>query len=215
LDVAKGHSARADDNTNELKQLNRSIFRPVITFNKQAKRAAEEARIQARYDGEREEREKTMMDIRESQNRLGRAATYGRDADEDEGILGGGSDFRNRYRTAERKEQRKRYQFEATASDDELEDELDKNMDEIADVTKRLKALGTAMGQELDDQNRRIEVIEGKAVRTEERLLHNTNRVSLGLKALLISCSNVFASSSSASNEFFVFWGFVINLNTI
>ncbi|KAG6879280.1 hypothetical protein C0992_003884 [Termitomyces sp. T32_za158] len=132
LDVAKGHSARAEDNTSELKQLNRSIFRPVIVFNKDAKRAAQEAKVQARYDEEREEREKTMMDIRESQNRLGRAATYGR-GNEDEELLGNG--VRSRFKTAEQqalnKEQRKRYQFEATASDDELEDELDNNLDEI------------------------------------------------------------------------------------
>ncbi|RDB28967.1 Protein transport protein sec9 [Hypsizygus marmoreus] len=178
LDVAKGHSSRADDNTNELKQLNRSIFRPVITFNKDAKRAAQEAKIQARYEDERLEREKTMMDIRESQNRLGRAATYGRNDDE-EGLVGGSG--RSRFKTAEqladRKEQRKRYQFEATASDDELEDELDNNLDEIGDMSKRLKALGMAMGQELDNQNHRIDTIEGKAIRTEEKIHMNTQRL--------------------------------------
>ncbi|KAG5653079.1 hypothetical protein H0H81_002459 [Sphagnurus paluster] len=178
LDVAKGHSSRAEDNTNELKQLNRSIFRPVITFNKDAKRAAQEAKIQARYDEERNEREKTMMDIRESQNRLGRAATYGRDDDE-EGLMGGGA--RSRFKSAEqeamRKEQRKRYQFESTASDDEVEDELDNNLDEINDVSKRLKALGMAMGQELDNQIKRIDHIEGKTVRVEQKIHMNTQRV--------------------------------------
>ena len=78
---------RADDKTDELKQLNRSIFRPVITFNKDAKRAAEEARIQARYEEEREERERAMTDIRQTQDRLGRAATYGRPGEEGHGRL--------------------------------------------------------------------------------------------------------------------------------
>ncbi|GLB36181.1 putative helical region found in SNAREs [Lyophyllum shimeji] len=178
LDVAKGHSARAEDNTKELKQLNRSIFRPVITFNKEAKRAAQEAKVQARYDEEREAREKTMMDIRETQNRLGRAATYGR-GDGEEELLGGG--VRGRFKTAEqqavRTEQRKRYQFESTASDDEVEDELDDNLDEIHDVSKRLKALGMAMGQELDDQNRRIDQIEGKAVNVERKVYMNTQQL--------------------------------------
>ncbi|KAG5729548.1 Protein transport protein sec9, partial [Termitomyces sp. T112] len=177
LDVAKGHSARAEDNTNELKQLNRSIFRPVIVFNKEAKRAAQEAKVQARYDDEREEREKTMMDIRETQNRLGRAATYGRGDDEE--LIGSG--VRARFKTAEQqaisKEQRRRYQFEATASDDELEDELDTNLDEISEVSKRLKALGMAMGSELDNQNSRIDRIEGKAVRVEQKLHMNTQRL--------------------------------------
>jgi len=176
LDVAKGHSTRAEDNTSELKQLNRSIFRPVITFNKDAKRAAQEAKVQARYEEERTEREKTMMDVRETQVRLGKATTYGRGDDEE--ILGG---THSRHKTAEqlagRKEQRKRFQFDATASDDELEDELDDNLDEIGDATKRLKALGMAMGQELDNQNHRIDIIEGKAVRTEQKIYMNTQRV--------------------------------------
>ncbi|KAG6885284.1 hypothetical protein C0993_003715 [Termitomyces sp. T159_Od127] len=155
-----------------------SLAQIYIVFNKDAKRAAQEAKVQARYDEEREEREKTLMDIRESQNRLGRAATYGR-GNEDEELLGGG--VRARFKTAEQqaasKEQRKRYQFEATASDDELEDELDNNLDEISEVSKRLKALGMAMGSELDNQNSRIDRIEGKAVRVESKLVMNTQRL--------------------------------------
>ena len=52
LDVSKGHSVRAEDKTDELKKLNRSIFRPAITFNKYAKRAAQEAKLQTRYESE-------------------------------------------------------------------------------------------------------------------------------------------------------------------
>ncbi|KAG6911943.1 hypothetical protein DXG01_000191 [Tephrocybe rancida] len=187
LDTAKGHSARAEDNTNELKQLNRSIFRPVIVFNKDAKRAAQEAKIQARYDEEREEREKTMLDIRETQNRLGRAATYGRgnDDEEEEQLVGGArSRFKSQEQQATAKEQRKRYQFEATASDDELEDEVDGNLDEISEVSKRLKALGMAMGSELDNQNRRIDQIEGKTVRVEQKINLNTQRNEAILRSL-------------------------------
>ena len=84
--MAKSHGLRAEDKTDELKKLNRSIFRPAITFNKDAKRRAQEAKIQERYEEERAERERTMMDVRETQNRLGRAATYGRGAD-DENLL--------------------------------------------------------------------------------------------------------------------------------
>jgi len=176
LDVSKGHSQRASDKTDELKQLNRSIFRPVITFNKDAKRAAQEAKVQERYEEERLERERAMMDIRETQNRLGRAATYGRV--DDEGIAGTG---RGRFRTAEqqavKKEQRKQYQFETGASDDELEDELDDNLDEIGDVTKRLKALAMGMNQELDTQNARIERIDDKTLALDNRVMMNTERL--------------------------------------
>lgn len=188
LDVSKGHSVRADDKTDELKKLNRSIFRPAITFNKDAKRAAQEAKLASRYDNEREEREKAMGDIRDTQNRLGRATTYGRGGDDDgeEGIGGSG---RGRNRTeqqlADRKEQRKRFQFESTGSDDEMEDELDDNLDEIGDATKTLKALSMAMGQELNAQNGRIGRIEEKTVNLDSRVFRNTERV--GLRCFLTS----------------------------
>lgn len=174
LDVAKGHSMRAEDKTDELKQLNRSIFRPVITFNKDAKRSAQEAKIQQRYDEEREEREKAMLDIRNTQDRLGRATTYGQR--DEEGV--GRGRMLNSAQINARKEQRKRYQFDATASDDEMEDELDDNLDEISDMTKRLKALGAAMGEELDNQNGRIGRITEKTDGLDNRLFRNTQRVS-------------------------------------
>jgi hypothetical protein len=178
LDLAKGHSARADDRTDELNQLNRSIFRPVITFNKDAKRAAQEAKVQARYEDERSSREKAALDIRESQNRLGQAQTYGREEDRDELVGGGRGRFRSEGQLAARKEQRKRFQFESTASDDEVEDEIDDNLDEIGDATRRLKALGMAMGQELDKQNQRIDLIDQKTVNLDGKIVRNTERVS-------------------------------------
>jgi len=178
LDIAKGHSARADDKTDELNQLNRSIFRPVITFNKDAKRAAQEAKVQARYEEERTEREKAMMDVRETQNRLGQAQTYGRDDRDREELVGGGRGrFRSEAQISARKDQRKRYQFESTGSDDEIEDEIDDNLDEIGDATKRLKALGMAMGQELDKQNQRIDLIDQKTVNLDNKILRNTDRL--------------------------------------
>ena len=174
LDISKNHSLRAEDNTDELKKLNRSIFRPAITFNKDAKRAAKEAKIQARYDEDREERERTLMDVRNSQNTLGNASAYDRDG---EGV--GGRRQLTGAQQAMRKEQRSRYQFESTNSDDEIEDELDDNLNEISDMTKRLKALGTSMGQELDTQNQRIDRIGEKATSLDNRMFKNTERVSL------------------------------------
>lgn len=173
LDISKNHSLRAEDNTDELKKLNRSIFRPAITFNKDAKRAAKEAKIQARYDDDREERERTLMDVRDSQKVLGQGATYGRD---EEG--NGGRRQVTGAQQAIRKEQRSRYQFEATNSDDEIEDELDDNLGEIGEATKRLKALGLTMGQELDNQNGRIDRIGEKATSLDNRMFRNTEKVS-------------------------------------
>lgn len=198
LDVAKSHSLKAEDKTDELKQLNRSIFRPVITFNKDAKRAAQERKIQERYDDERSEREKAMMDIRETQNRLGRATTYGRGGDDDEEGIGGRK--LSAVQQAARQEQRKRYQFEATASDDEMEDEIDNNLDEISDMTKRLKMLGSAMGEELDKQNNRIETIEGKTVNLDNRVFRNTEKVSCFVE-LQYMVSNVPISPTAQAHQ--------------
>jgi protein transport protein SEC9 len=200
LDVSKGHSVRTDDKTDELKKLNRSIFRPAITFNKDAKRAAQDAKLQSRYDEEREEREKAMMDIRESHNRLGQAAGYGRGGDNEEDGIGGAAVGRGRYKTeqqlAEKKSARQRYQFEATGSDDELEDELDDNLDEMSSGLKSLKALSLAMGQELGEQNTRIGRIEQKTVGLDDRLARNTERVRSELLLLTFDTKSIFPVSS-------------------
>ena len=203
LDISKNHSLRAEDNTDELKKLNKSIFRPAITFNKDAKRAAKEAKIQARYEEDREERERTLMDVRESQNTLGKATTYGRGGD-DEGS--GGRRQVTQSQQAIRKEQRSRFQFEATGSDDEIEDELDDNLGEIGDAAKRLKALGLAMGGELDTQNQRIDRISEKATSLDNRMFKNTEKVSFCLHLISRSSVLIPSCSSSASSDLFARW---------
>jgi hypothetical protein len=199
LDVAKGHSVRAQDKTDELKQLNRSIFVPVITFNKDKKRAAQEAKLLARYEEEREEREKSMMDVRDTQNRIGRAATYGRAGEDEEGI------GRGRIKTDEqisaRKNARQRYQFEATGSDDELENELDDNLDDISQATKSLKMLGLAMGQEIDNQNKRIERIDEKTTALDTRVYSNTMAVRNPSTRFIRLCSITAKHSSRRSSD--------------
>ncbi|EJU01740.1 hypothetical protein DACRYDRAFT_52508 [Dacryopinax primogenitus] len=167
LDIAKAHTNRAEDATNELKQLNRSIFRPVITWDKKGKRAAEQARMEARHDDERSEREKAMADVRETQNRIGKASTYGMSTE----------DEIQRKANRIRGEGRKRYQFEATESDDELEDELDDNLGEIGEVAKRLKAIAMAQGEEIDDQIIRVKNLEDKTGSLTGKIDRGTDRL--------------------------------------
>jgi transcription termination factor NusB len=152
LDVAKSHSARADDKTEELRKLNRSIFIPVITFNKDAKHAAREAKVQRRYEEERAEREKTMMDSRE---RMARAHAYGNRRMDDEGV-----------RASRR-----------NASDDEMDKDLDQNLEEIQGLVGNLKAVGAAMARELDRQNGVISGIEDKTTKLDDKLHNNIAQV--------------------------------------
>ncbi|CAE6507581.1 unnamed protein product [Rhizoctonia solani] len=184
LDLAKGSTNRAEDKTDELKQLNRSIFRPVIVFNKDEKRRKQEQRIADRHEQERDERENAAVDVRDSHNRIGRAATYGQRSGEgddnygegEEGISSGRRNLAPEQQRA-RQTARARYQFEATASDDELEDELDDNLDEIHDVAKRLKALAVASGQELDTQNARLNKITNKTDQLDTKIVRATDRL--------------------------------------
>ncbi|QRV74244.1 transporter protein Sec9 [Ceratobasidium sp. AG-Ba] len=183
LDLAKGSTNRAEDRTDELKQLNRSIFRPVIVFNKDAKRAREEQRLADRHELERQEREEAALDVRNTRDRIGGAASYGQRSGGGEDNYGEGEEGISTGRRLPPEQQRARqaargrYQFEATASDDELEDELDDNLDEILDVSKRLKALATASGNEVDAQNRRLDKITSKTDQLDSKVVRATNRL--------------------------------------
>ena len=72
---------------------------------------------------------------------------------------------------------RRRRHYDEAQDDDEMEDELDDNLNEIGDVAKRLKNLGMAMGQELDQQNSRIDRLGDKAGGLDQRLFSTTERV--------------------------------------
>jgi hypothetical protein len=75
---------------------------------------------------------------------------------------------------AARKQARSRYQFEATASDDELEDEIDENLNETLEVTRNLKRLAMAAGEEIDTHNQRLTGINGKTGDLDLAILKNT-----------------------------------------
>ena len=111
---------------------------------------------------ERADRTKALEDISDTRRRLGNAANpspYGRDRVPLPG------------EQRAKKEARARYQFDATASDDELEDELDDNLDETYEVTKKLKNLATAMGDEVTGQNSRLTRVTDKTDHLEVGLV--------------------------------------------
>lgn len=181
LDMSKAHSSRADDNSREIVALNRSIFRPHMQFNKKAKRDAEEARIMNRHIEEREEREQTRAEALKSQIRADQALTgagtgSGRFTDRFGGGRFGGPK-KPEDAQKNRLAQRGRYQFEATESDDDLEQELEDNLDEIGQLSGRLNQLGRAMGTEIDEQNSRIQRISEKANKLDTRVYGSTQKL--------------------------------------
>lgn len=169
LDVSRTKAGAADDKVDELRKLNRSIFRPVVTFHKDAKRAAQETKVQHRFENEREDRARAMMEVRDTKDRLEQAGGAG-------SRFGNGAE-KTPAETAARKEQRQRFQFEANESDDEIENELDDNLDEIGGVAERLKALGSAMGEEIDQQTGRVERVADKSATLDSGMFRSTQRM--------------------------------------
>ena len=184
LDMSKAHAARADDNAKEIVALNRSIFRPTMTWDKKGKRAAEEARIVNRHIEEREERETLRQEALQARNRVeqtlgapGSGATSKFDRFGGGRFGGGDKGSAKLDAQATKLAQRSRYQFEATASDDELEDELDDNMDEIGRLAGKLNVLGKAMGSEIDQQNARIGRLGEKTSTLDTKIYSGTQRL--------------------------------------
>lgn len=115
---------------------------------------------------EREDRMQAMKDMQDTRSRLHSAARQG---------MGGGGPQPGQQ--ALRAAERKRFQFEATASDDELEDEVAENLDEMHGVATRLNGLAAAMGTEVDKQNKRIGRITDKTDNLEIKVQLNTDRL--------------------------------------
>ncbi|BGP52676.1 hypothetical protein JCM8202_004797 [Rhodotorula sphaerocarpa] len=170
IDLAKAHNDRAVDETKELEKLNRSIFRPTFTFNKAAKRDREERRLLDRHNAEKAEREEIRREQYQSRQRVD-GAFQNMDRDAENSALA-------RSRARARGAERSRYQFEATASDDEVEDEIDTNLDELGGLAGRLKMLSTTMGTEVDGQNKKLGKVGGKVDSLDNNVIRSTQRLA-------------------------------------
>lgn len=150
LDVASSQNRVAEDKARELKNLNRSMFVPNVgnPLRSKSRAEAEEAKIIARHQAEREERDRTREFGYESKNVVGRAlnTTTGRVESKGKSSLA----------------ERSRYQFEADSEDDAMEDEIDSNLDQLGAITGRLKGMAMATSKEVDRQNQQIDKIMKK-----------------------------------------------------
>ncbi|KAG6906453.1 hypothetical protein DXG01_013892 [Tephrocybe rancida] len=165
FDLAYGHAARAADRTDELRQLNRSIFRPVITFDNESDHITRDMNARTRYDEQRREREA----LRDTQQRLGLLA--GPSHREATDVVT--NTIHTRHGVAE-KHRRRRFQFEATESDDELEEELERNLGDVGDAARQLRSIATAINDEVDRQSGAIDRMSEQTGDVRRRLEFNT-----------------------------------------
>jgi len=186
LQNSKGFVRRADDNTNDIKTLNRSIFIPAITFDKSKKRAEQDAKMNRRYEEEQVEREATQNNIRETQERIAnvtrgisgrRDGPPGEDDDDDEALSGGGR-FRTTQQMAARKAQWAKYQSrDDDEEDDAAEDEIANGLDEMSLGIARIKALALAQGSEVKKQNEQLTRLHRNVEDVDQRLSSTTEKM--------------------------------------
>jgi len=165
LDVASSQNRVAEDKARELKNLNRSMFVPNVgnPLRSKSRAEAEEAKIIARHQAEREERDRTREFGYETKNVVGRALN----------TATGRVESKGKSSLAERS----RYQFEADSEDDGMEDEIDSNLDQLGAITGRLKGMAMATSKEVDRQNQQIDKIMKKSDRVDDQIALNHNRI--------------------------------------
>lgn len=168
LDI--GHNAIniAEDKSKELKTLNRSMFAVHMNnpFTAKERRIRDEEKIMDRHRMEREQREATREAAFQQTARMNQNFKGLNDA-------GRNSTGMPKATLAERS----KYQFEADSDDDRMEDEIEKNIDELGGAAKRLNILARAMGEEADAQNQQLQKIADKSDRLDDRFHLQTERL--------------------------------------
>lgn len=151
LDIGNNHINVSEDKTKELKTLNRSMFAVHVNnpFTSKDRRAQRDEAIMDRHHSERELREATRdaafrSTQRMNQNFKGIDDTYGGP--------------KAKTSLAERA----KYQFEADSEDEGMENEIDRNLDDLSGAAKRLNLLARATGEEVEQQNQLIQRIAEK-----------------------------------------------------
>ena len=151
LDIGNNHINVAEDKTKELKTLNRSMFAVHVNnpFTAKDRRAQRDEQIMDRHHQERESREATREAAFKTTQRMNQNFR---------GIDEAGNAARNKPSLADRA----KYQFEADSEDENMENEIDRNLDDLSGAAKRLNLLARATGEEVESQNNLIQSIAEK-----------------------------------------------------
>ncbi|KAE9962697.1 hypothetical protein BLS_010119 [Venturia inaequalis] len=76
----------------------------------------------------------------------------------------------------EKRAERMGFQFEADSDDEEMEDEIDKNIECLYGATLRLKSVGLAINQELEAQSTAVQRIVDQVDRNDDQVALNAHR---------------------------------------
>ncbi|KAL5404369.1 hypothetical protein PMIN03_009226 [Paraphaeosphaeria minitans] len=165
LDASSSQNRIAEEKARELRTLNRSMFAVHVSnpFTSSSRREERDRKIMETHQTERAQRDAT------------RAAAWQSSARQDEFRRGvqGAANTGGKSTLADRA----KYQFEADSEDDEMENEIDNNLDQLHGAAKRLNALGRAMGQEVDTQNKHIDRITQKTDKVDDQIAMNRARL--------------------------------------
>ncbi|KAI9755601.1 MAG: Protein transport protein S9 plasma membrane t-SNARE [Lichina confinis] len=169
LDLATNQNRIAEERAKELKTLNKSMFAVHVSnpFTKASRRQQRDDDVINKHRTERDQRDQTRASAFASKTRVEGAFHDLRPGDP------GYDANRQKSRLAERA----RYQFEADSEDDDMEDQIDRNLDSLGNVAGRLNALARATGREVDEQNKHIDVIISKSDRVDDQITMNRARL--------------------------------------
>ncbi|RKP26840.1 hypothetical protein SYNPS1DRAFT_10981, partial [Syncephalis pseudoplumigaleata] len=167
LDMTDLHAERAAERTDELKRLNRSIFRPSFKNPFTSKKRAEKELEQKQREHEEYMQKRSELHTAEYQTQQRMATAMG--APGTRGAQG--------YKSAKDiyGDESGRYTFED--EDPSVEREINENLDVISDSMQRLKMMGTAMNAELTAQNDRLKTIDGKTTTVHSKINLQRNRL--------------------------------------
>lgn len=163
--MSKAYTDRASNQADELKQLNRSIFIPVVS---NPFRRKDKERLEAKQKEHAEhmaERDNIRQFEYESQARIQETARHNSNQTRSE-------------RRGRSEADRRRYQFEEDSEDDAIEDELDNNLDLLGDATSRLKNMAVTMNTELDRQNTELGRTVNKVDPINNKLVGITDKLN-------------------------------------
>lgn len=170
LDLIHSQNRIADEKISQLKSLNRNILAIHMSNPFNSKRRARERaeEIKNRKLEDKFLQEETLSGVTDSSRRIEDAMN----------MRGEPVTMRERYKRDEVLKRAKKYRFEADEEDDMMELEIDRNLDQIQQISGRLKRLALATGDELDAQQKRLVKIEDNADDMDIRLHLNTQRMA-------------------------------------